>query len=348
MSGPLIRRWTLIAASAIGWVAFMFTTVRYLAVSVALESQQPLFIYLDWRAYATGAGQLLDRTLYRIPLDAGEAPLPLDVFNLPPLAAAAALPFLALDSDGPLAWQLLAAIAVALAAIALGRMLGQSWTGAVLWAGVGLGAYVALDRLAVREELNYWWGLVLGNNGYLMLGLIAAFALAYAAGHWRAAGLLLAVAIGLKVWPLALVPLLVRERSWTTITWAGAALATQALVFVLWLGPEAVPFALAALGERAEVDTLTIGVASVGVFVSWWPAWAPLAACLILALLPARGLTGLGLGILAGLAAITNLWGHYLPTIIFGLVLVAGGLVTAAREQGARREPRSAAEGAIP
>ena len=348
MSGLRIRRLTLTIAAALGWVAFAFTTVRYVALSVALEQQQPLFIYLDWRAYATGAAQLLDHSLYRVPLDAGTAPLPLDTFNMPPLAAAAALPFLPLGADAPLAWQLLGAAGVALAAVAIGRLLGSDWRGAVLWGGVGLGAYVAMDRLAVPDELNYWWGLALGNNGYLMLGLVAAIALTLTTRHERSAGLLLAAAIGIKVWPVALLPLLLRERRWTTVSWAGAGQAIQGLVFVLWLGPDVVPLALAALGERAEADTLVIGVAAIGSFVSWWPVWAPAAAGVLLVLVPARGLTGLGLGILAGLAAIANLWGHYLPTIVFGAILVAGGLVIAARQASVeRRGPGSAEEKAL-
>jgi hypothetical protein len=344
MSGLPIGRLTLITAAAFGWLAFVFTTVRYVALSVALEQQQPLFIYLDWRVYATGAAQLLDRSLYRVPLDAGTAPLPLDVFNLPPLAAAAALPFLPLGADALLAWQLLGAAGVALAAMAIGRLLGSDWRGAVLWGGVGLGAYVALDRLAVRDELNYWWGLVLGNSGYLMLGLMAAFALAHTTGRERGAGLLLSVAIGIKVWPVALLPLLLRERRWTTVAWAGAALAIQGLFFVLWLGPDVVAPALAALGEHVEADTLVIGVSAIGSVVSWWPVWAPAAAGVLLVLVPARGLTGLGLGILAGLAAIANLWGHYLPTILFGAILVAGGLVIAGRQASVERRGPGLAE----
>lgn len=211
--------------------------------------------------------------------------------------------------------------------------------------GIGLGAYAALSWLPLPPELMYWWGLVLGTNNFVVLGLVAGFALAYVSRRERFAGLLLAAAVASKLWPLALFPLILRERRWTVALWALGALAVHGVLLLAWLGLDAVPDAVRALRQSDNPDTLVIGVASIRRLFEWWPPWAPVAVGLVLVALPLRGLAGLGVGILAGLAVITNLWGHYLPTVVFGLVLAVSPLLG---RRDALPAPQRSAAGADP
>jgi hypothetical protein len=194
----------------------------------------------------------------------------------------------------------------------------------------------------VPPDLTYWWGLVLGTNNFIVLGLVAGFALAYVTGHDRTAGVLLAAAVASKLWPIALAPLVIRERRWTVASWAAGLLALHGLVLLAWLGPDVVPPAVLALQQADNPDTLVIGVAALGRVFEWWPSWAPPVVGLLLVALPVRGLPGLGLGILAGLAVITNLWGHYLPTVLFGLTLLASPLLRPRDAYGMSPSPSAA------
>lgn len=323
------------AAGAVGWLAFAFVTVRYLVLSGLHHDQQPHFIHLDWRVYAAGGHDLIERSLYRVPLELGDRPVPLETFNLPPFAALLAIPLLPMEPiGGGLVWQAVGAVGVASAAVMLGRLARLRWRQAGTAAGIGLGAFMLLEYVPYPDDMTYWWGLVLGTNNYLMLGLVAAFALAYRTRRDRSAGLLLAAAVAIKVWPIALAALLIRERRWTVGAWAAGGFMLQALVFVIGLGPDAVPAALHALGASADPDTVVIGVAAPGRVLEWWPMWLPPVVGAFLALLPVSGRAGLGLGMLGGLAAITNLWGHYLPTVIFAFGLVCLGLWHGSPQRG--------------
>jgi hypothetical protein len=320
--------WALVAGSIAGWGVFAFVSVRYVLVSLARWAEQPFFIYYDWRVFLIGAEQLLERSLYRVPLGDPSQPTPLDVFNLPPMAAAPAIPLIPTGAvAGGAVWQLASAAALAFAGVALPRLLGFAWSRSVVLGGIGLGAYAAFTWLPMPQELMYWWGLVLGTNNFIVLGLVAGFAIAYVSGRERSAGLLLAAAVASKLWPLALLPLVLRERRWTVAVWTLGALAVHAILLLAWLGPDVVPHAVRALRQSDNPDTLVIGVASLGRLVEWWPSWAPVAVGLFLVALPLRGLSGLGMGVLAGLAVITNLWGHYLSTVLFGLILAASPLL---------------------
>lgn len=344
-AGELARRttprgWAILALGIAGWGAFTFVSVRYVLVSVARWAEQPFFIYYDWRVFLIGAEQLLERTLYRVPLGDASRPTPLEVFNLPPVAAVPAIPLIPAGAvAGGAVWQLVSAAALAFAGVVVPRLLGLSWGRSAVLGGIGLGAYAALTWLPVPQELMYWWGLVLGTNNFIVLGVVAGFALAFVSGHERSAGLLLAAAVASKLWPIALLPLVLRERRWTVAAWALGALAVHAVLLLAWLRPDVVPHAIRALRQSDNPDTLVIGVASIGRVLEWWPTWAPVAAGLLLVALPLRGLPGLGVGILAGLAVITNLWGHYLSTVLFGLVLAASPLLArwGARQAARRR-----------
>lgn len=322
-------RWRLaLAGGVVGWLAFVSTTARYVWISVMRYEEQPFFVGYDWRVYATGAEHLLDRSLYAVRLAPGGMPIPVDHFNLPPLAAALALPLLPLSFAAAVAvWQVVNAAALAFAVTVVPRLLGLAHRWWLPLGGIALGAYALSEHVPSPDELNYWWGLVLGNNSFLVLGMVAAFSVAYRSGRDRPAGLLLALAVGTKVWPVAVLPFLLREGRWTVLRWAAAGLALQALVFLAWLGPDVVPDMIRALGTSVEARTLVIGVSAPGEILPWWPPWAPVVVAGLLVLIPARGLVGLGLGLLAGLAAIDNLWGHYLPSIGFAAALVATPLV---------------------
>ncbi|MGH2429532.1 MAG: glycosyltransferase family 87 protein [Candidatus Limnocylindria bacterium] len=328
-------RAALVIGSAVGWAAFVLVTVRYLVISVERKAEQQNFIHFDWHAYAAGATDLIDRSLYRQPLELGPIPLPLTVYNLPPLAALEAALFLPVGiTPGGVAWQILAAGSVAFAAVVLARLwhAGTSWRDAIVVGGVLLGAYMLIDHLVIPDPLSYWWGLVLGTNNYLVLGLIAAFALAHQRGWARPAGILLGIAAATKLWPVTIGVLLLRERQWRVAGWAAGFVVLQGALAVLWLGPDVAPLAARALLQQDESPVAVIGVAALRGIVDWWPSWAGWAVGAALLAVPATGRAGIGLGILAGLAVITNLWGHYLPTVLFALGLITAHLVARRRE----------------
>ena len=69
-----------------------------------------------------------------------------------------------------------------------------------------------------------------------------------------------------------------------------------------------------------------IGISALRRSVDWWPVWGGAAVAVVLLLLPVRGRAGLGIAILAGLAAIPNLWNHYLPFVLMALALIGADL----------------------
>ena len=83
--------------------------------------------------------------------------------------------------------------------------------------------------------------------------------------------------------------------------------------------------------------TLCLGLAWLREAFEWWPEWGGFAVSALLLLIPARGLTGYGLATLAGMAAIPNLWRHYIETVVFGGVLIWRGL-TASRGEAHKSE----------
>jgi hypothetical protein len=347
-SAPIL----LAIAGVAGWAAFAWVTLRYLGISRDQWQAQPFLIHYDWHAYAAGAQQLADRSLYRVPLSMGDTPLPIDAFNLPPLAAAEAGPFLVGGVlAGGLAWQAVGAAAVAFAAWAMAFLPRRSWDRALAVAGILVGAYLAVDHVLIPDPQSYWWGLTLGTNNYLVLGLIGGFVVALHRRHDRAAGVLLGLAIATKLWPVTIVAALVRNRSWVALRWAVGLCAVQAIVFAVWLGPDVLPdFARSLLVDDPDAEDI-IGVSALRDILPWWPSWAGWVVAGVLLALPVRGHAAIGVGILAGLAVITNLWGHYLPTVVFALGLVATAWLTDARGGRSPRgvaEPESAGHAAAP
>ncbi|MDQ3879638.1 MAG: DUF2029 domain-containing protein [Chloroflexota bacterium] len=309
-----VRRLGELAAAvlgAAGWGLYASMTVFALAVSRGVMRSAVTFQF-DWHVYATGASDLVDRSLYRVPLTGPAAPV--DWFNLPPMSALWPLPLLPLPLEiGGYAWQVIGAACLALAAVLTARTLAVAMP--LRLSGIALGV-LALNPGVLD-------GIVEGTNNYLVLALVAGFAFAYIRRHDRWAGILLGLAIATKLWPVTLAVLLLRERRWVAARWAAATVGVQAALFLAWLGPDVVPHVLH--GLTLTVSTVSccgmIGPAELRDSYAWWPAWiGPMIGLAFLAA-PARGRAGIGLGLLAGLMFVPNLWLHYLPTAALAVVL---------------------------
>src|SRR5205823_11792901 len=99
-------------------------------------------------------------------------------------------------------------------------------------------------------------------------------------------------------------------------------------------GPDVVPSAL----QSAHVSIRPIGTV---LGPSGWPATSDvwnaglnIAIAAVLVAIPARGPTAIGLGVLAGLATIVNLWGSYLPTVLLAVWWIGVGLFLMIRRDG--------------
>jgi hypothetical protein len=173
--------------------------------------------------------------------------------------------------------------------------------------------------------------IALGNDNAIVFGLLGLFVWAHITGRQRTAGILLAVAIGTKLWPAALLVLLLRERRWQALRWCAALLAVQLIAMVAWLGPESVPAAIHAIVgpalPRTYYGVTVLWTSAFRAAWSWWPTWGGYAVAVALLAVPARGYLGLGLAILAGLALNPNLWDHYLFAFALGLGLTGIGLL---------------------
>lgn len=316
----------------LGWAAY--ATISGYAILEGWRVVNPIHHQIDWHVYAAGALDLLDRSLYREPLWFHGLSLPVPHLNLPPMAAAWALPLAWLPPIvGGMAWQAAMAAALAVATVLVARITAvpRPW----LVAGIVLGAYAF--------HASYLDGLVGGTNNHLVLVLVAGFAWAQLAGRHRSAGTLLGLAVATKLWPVVLCVWLVRERRWQTLRWTGGLLALQAVVFLAWLGTDVVDEAVSALRVTAATQPNVIGLSALREVFAWWPAWVgPMLAVALLAL-PVTGRAGIGLGMLAGMALVPNLWMHYLPTVVAACALAWADLSAALRR---RRERRLAGSGA--
>src|SRR5690348_16098676 len=81
----------------------------------------------------------------------------------------------------------------------------------------------------------------IGNINPLVLLTIVGFVTAHLAGRQRTAGILLGVAIAIKLWPVALIVVVIRSRVWQELRWAFAVLLLQAGGILVWLGIDVVP-----------------------------------------------------------------------------------------------------------
>lgn len=317
----LARSWMLPALALVLWTTWL---VRCAAILLDFSRRVPrvdVWLY-DWNAYYAAARQLIDHTLYTIELSLPGEALPIGVFNYPPLAAAWAVPLLPLGREpGGITWLIVGVLATSTAAVLGSRALDLSWSRTFDVSGLALGAYAMMHFIASD--------IVLGNNSHLVFALIAAFALAHVRGHERVAGTLLALAVGTKIWPVALVILILRERRWSELRWAVGSLVIQAVATLAWLGLDVIdPIVPAVLGQNAFGNTGTVPVIWTSwarVAWDWWPAWGSYAVATALLLLPSTGRLGLGLGIIAGLSLNTHLWHHYTPVFVFGVALAMAG-----------------------
>jgi hypothetical protein len=312
-------RWIWLVTAFIWALAVVVWVDRFAGLSV-----EPYKGWLvDWHVYAAGSRDLITGDLYNIRL-VSPYPIPVTRYNMPPGSAILTLPFMIFpDAIAGTLWVLLNIVAVGATAVLTARIVNARpvW----FWSGAAFFVYSLVG-----------WGMpaMLGNNTPLVLLIVAGFVAAHLAERSTLAGALLGIAIATKLWPATFLVVLARERSWRTLAWA---VGTAGVIFigaVLWLG------GLEVIGPMARSLTLTqeitnqrvLGITWLRVYVDWWPAWGGFAIAVLLLLIPARGMAGYGLAALAGMAAIPNLWRHYLGTIIFGLVLLIRGLALFRRE----------------
>jgi hypothetical protein len=314
----VLPRAALLILGAAGWGIFAYVT--FYAITTGWQATTGHVRLVDWHVFDAGARQLLARDLYRVPLQIDGLPLSASEFRLPPFSAVWALPLagLAVDSVAGVVWQVVAAASIAGAAV-LAAMIARL-PSPFFWAGLVLGPL----------SLTLWYleGLHLGTNNYLVLLIVAAFCWCYLAGQWRAAGLLLGLAVATKLWPAALAVVALRERRWSVLGWALAFLVAQAVAVLVWLGPDVVGAMLRTVAEPIPPTGYLLGPAAIPGVREAWNAGLGLVVGGALLLLSARGRMGLGLAILAALSVIGNLWIHYGPTIIFAFALIVVAAVS--------------------
>lgn len=314
MTASIIRATTRALAIA-GWLLFLFMTWYALAEGRSLTSGD--VFQVDWHVYWAGAHDLIDRDLYRAPLDAAGMPLSASEFRLPPLSAAWPLPLLVVSQEiGGYLWQVVAAGSLAAAAVVELELFGvrRPW----LWAGVALGP------LAVT--LVYLEGLHIGTNNYLVLALVAVGCRFYLRGENRFAGVLLGLAIATKLWPVTLLVVALRDRRWPLLGWAAGTALVQAALIVGWLGPDVLGPMLATLRLEIPPTGLLIGPTAIPGLRDLWNSGLGATVAIAILVLPLHGRLAVGAAILAGMAPIGNLWIHYTPTLLFGVALLVGGL----------------------
>ncbi|HEX6473810.1 MAG TPA: glycosyltransferase family 87 protein [Candidatus Limnocylindria bacterium] len=313
-------------AGVIAWAAAIALWVQRFA-SLDLPHRGWL---VDWHVYAAGARALVEGNLYVAPLRS-EFHMPVTSFNMPPGSAFVALPFIALpDAIGGYLWVVLNVAATGVAALLTAWIVRARPM--LLWSGLAFFLY----SFALGRQL-----VLLGNNTPLLLMIVAGFVAAQQARLSTTAGVLLGIAIATKLWPVAFLAVVARERSWGTAAWA---IGVSGAVFagtLLWVGgADAIRPMISSLSYDVEIKKqILLGITWLRHHLDWWPAWGGYAIALILLLIPARGLIGYGLGTLAGLALIPNLWIHYLATVIFGAVLLVKGLVDWRREPDHAPQP---------
>jgi hypothetical protein len=315
---------TVLTVGGALWAAWLTRSFGILVAHTDLVPRRNTWLF-DWNVYHAAALDLVDRTLYRVALVEPGHTLPIEFFNYPPLAAAWAVPLLPFGREpGGIAWIVLMVLATSAGAVFGARAIGLSWKWTVLAAGAALTLYANWPHI-VND-------ILLANNNHLVFGLVGGFALAHARSHERVAGVLLALAVGTKLWPVALVVLLLRERRWQEVHWLVGVLAVQGMLALAWLGPDVVgPMLPAIIGQnvsRGGTGTVPVLWTSwARAAWEWWPIWGGYAVAGVLLLVPAVGLFGLGLGVIAGLSLNLYLWHHYAPILGLGAVLVFVGAV---------------------
>jgi hypothetical protein len=247
-----------------------------------------------------------------------------------------AVPFLVFPDDvGGLLWVILNIASVAAVAVLTMIIVGARpvW----LWSGLLFFAYTFLSEWSLPAYL--------GNNTPLVLLFVAGAVTAHISNRSTLAGVLLGVAIAMKLWPAALAVPLARERSWHVLGWAFGTAAVIIGGGLIWLGGFDVvgPMVRSMLIdiEPGSYQVL-LGLTWLRMHTDWWPVWGGYVVAVLLLLIPVKGRLGYGVAIFAGLAAIPNLWRHYISTVVFAAALVIDGL------RRRRQERASAPEGEEP
>lgn len=308
-----LLQWTVYALGGAAWLLALARAA--VVIATVSEDRRGLWL-LDWHVYGAASGDLIDQTLYRARLEYPGWPLPVEQFNLPPLAAAWALPFQWLPGElGGLLWLAMGLAAWLSAWWLLARLLGlpHAW----VWIGLTLAGYSRFFAFDIHVSV--------GNINDLMLGMVAAFVILHVRRMPRAAGAVLGLAIATKIWPVLLAVVLVRERRWTELGWATVIAVVATGLPLFWLGFDVITPMVTALQTTIAVDANNpvLWVTWLRESFAWWPAALSVVIAAALLIIPARGLTGIGLAVLAGLTLIPNLWGHYFPTLLVGVVLAA-------------------------
>jgi hypothetical protein len=314
MTVRLVRRSLGILAVA-GWLLFFYLSVTTLAVGATSKGD---VFQVDWHVYWAGAHDLLSRELYRVPLDAGGRTLSTTEFNLPPLSAGLTVPLLGLPVIlGGYVWQAIAAASIAVASVAALSVCRVPRS--LVYAGLVAGS-LALSLLYVE-------GLHLGTNNYVVLAMLAGFTWLYLRGADAPAGVILGIAIAVKLWPAVLLLVALRERRMRVVAWVVGVVVVQAVVLFGWLGIDAVPAFVTNLRTEIPATGYLIGPTAIPGLRDLWNGGLGLVLGVAILALPLRGAAGIGVAILAGLCAIPNLWIHYGPTVLFAVALIAGALV---------------------
>jgi hypothetical protein len=304
----------LVVAGAIGWVVFVGSVVGHIHAGWS-AADPPIYWLLDWHVHYLGAVDFLERDLYLEGLSLPGWPLPSPVFNLPPGSAIVAVPLVPLGRDlGGLVWLILGVACLVFSSLLAAHTfrITRGWA----WIGIAFMGYTGVYFFVGH--------VVLGNVNHLMLALLTGFVWAYVNGKERSAGALLGAAIAIKAWPVTLLVLLLRERRWTQLRWALGLLAVQGGLVLAWLGPDV----LQPMMESLRIS-LPLDEDAVFMWTTWLrevvgvPYWLPPFIAAALLLLPARGVLGIGIALLAGLTLINNIWNHYLPTFGLAALLIA-------------------------
>jgi hypothetical protein len=191
----------------------------------------------------------------------------------------------------------------------------QAWA----WTGIALAAYAAAFPWFVPN-------IILGNINHLVLGLVVGFAVAYVRGHTSIGAVLLGLAIATKLWPALIIVPILRDRRWGA---AGLALGTAAIataVPILWLGLDSIGAIMKVSEEDIPILSTVLWTTAFRLWWDWWPMWGSVVIAAVLLLIPARGLPGIGLAMIAGIGLIPNIWDHYLPTLLVAMLFVGSGI----------------------
>ncbi|MCV0404489.1 MAG: glycosyltransferase 87 family protein [Chloroflexi bacterium] len=283
---------------------------------MASDPTPPTIWLYDWHVYAAGAHDVISGELYREPLVFPGWPLPVNAYNLPPASAVWAIPFISVpESVGSIAWLV----------VGFGAWVG-AWVYAIhllrlrpAWAWTGIAVFV-------YGQLAYWFtaNVVLGNVNHLVLAVLALFVAAHRASAERAAGVLLGLAVATKLWPVLVLVPLARQGRHRTVLWAVGSAITATAIPIAWLGVDAIMPMVSALRSSVPIEpgVAVIFTSALRLIYDWWPDWGGVVVAAGLLAIPARGLSGIGLALIAGVSVIPNIWDHYLPTLLFAGALV--------------------------